>query len=48
MVPPRVDYALTEQGQRVRPVLAELLGWGTQYLGRDGNCQPAEPAALEN
>ena len=33
-VPPRVDYSLTEQGQRVRPVFAELLGWGTQYLGR--------------
>ena len=33
-VPPRVDYSLTEQGQRVRPVFAELLGWGIQYLGR--------------
>jgi len=35
-VPPRVDYSLTEQGQRVRPVFAELLGWGVQYLGRAG------------
>lgn len=34
-VPPRVDYALTEQGQRVRPLFAELLGWGMQYLGCD-------------
>ena len=25
-VPPRVDYSLTEQGQRVRPVFAELIG----------------------
>ena len=33
-VPPRVDYSLTQQGQRVRPVFAELLGWGIQYLGR--------------
>ena len=33
-VPPRVDYSLTEQGQRVRPVFAELLGWGIKYLGR--------------
>ena len=33
-VPPRVDYSLTEQGQSVRPVFAELLGWGMQYLGR--------------
>ncbi len=33
-VPPRVDYSLTAQGQRVRPFFAELLDWGTQYLGR--------------
>ena len=33
-VPPRVDYSLTEQGQRVRPIFAELLSWGIQYLGR--------------
>ena len=39
-VPPRVDYALTEQGQRVRPVFAELLGWGVQYLERDGGPAP--------
>ena len=25
-VPPRVDYSLTEQRQRVRPVFAELIG----------------------
>ena len=37
-VPPRVDYSLTEQGQRVQPLFAELLGWGRQYLGRDGGC----------
>jgi len=41
-VPPRVDYSLTAQGQRVRPVFAELLGWGLQYLSRDGGCVPAE------
>ncbi|GAA4352004.1 winged helix-turn-helix transcriptional regulator [Hymenobacter saemangeumensis] len=34
-VPPRVDYSLTEQGQRVRPVFMELLGWGLNYLERD-------------
>ena len=45
-VPPRVDYSLTEQGQRVRPVFAELLGWGMQYLGRPGGCPlPETPAA---
>ena len=43
-VPPRVDYSLTEQGQRVRPFFAELLGWGIQYLGREGGCPIAGPA----
>ena len=44
-VPPRVDYSLTGQGQRVRPVFAELLGWGQQYLGRAGGAVPEVPAA---
>ncbi|SFQ32823.1 winged helix-turn-helix transcriptional regulator [Hymenobacter arizonensis] len=42
-VPPRVDYSITEQGQRVRPVLMELLGWGMQYLTRNGDDCPAAP-----
>ena len=45
-VPPRGDYGLTEQGQRVRPVFVGLLGWGMQYLGRAGGCSlPEVPAA---
>ncbi|UOQ97941.1 helix-turn-helix transcriptional regulator [Hymenobacter sp. 5317J-9] len=48
-VPPRVDYSLTEQGQRVRPVFAELLGWGLQYLERAGGCGVAGlPATQKN
>jgi DNA-binding HxlR family transcriptional regulator len=43
-VPPRVDYSLTEQGQSVRPVFAELVGWGLQYLERAGDCGVAEQA----
>ena len=45
VVPPRVDYSLTEQGQRVRSVFAELLGWGIQYLGRDTDCGAPEARA---
>jgi len=41
-VPPRVDYSLTEQGERVRPVFMELLGWGLDYLQRPRPV--AEPA----
>ena len=44
VVPPRVDYSLTEQGLRVRPVFAELLGWGMQYLGRTGGLPLPDPA----
>ena len=44
VVPPRVDYSLTEQGLSVRPVFAELLGWGMQYLGRAGGRPSAGPA----
>ena len=30
----------------MRPVFAELLGWGMQYLGRPGSCPlPETPAA---
>lgn len=40
-VPPRVDYSLTEQGQRVQPLFGELVGWGLQYLNRTGGCEVA-------
>ncbi len=32
-VPPRVEYALTEFGRTLEPVLRMLQGWGSQYLG---------------
>ena len=41
-MPPCVDYSLTEQGQRVRPVFGELVGWGQQYLARTGGCGQSE------
>ena len=45
-VPPRVDYGLTEQGQRVQPLFGELVGWGKQYLDRTGGCGlPPMPAS---
>lgn len=31
-VPPRVEYAFTELGQTLTPVLKLLCDWGTQYL----------------
>ncbi len=31
-VPPRVDYGLTEQGERVRPLLGSMIDWSSGYL----------------
>ncbi len=31
-VPPRVEYALTVEGERLRPVILALREWGRNYL----------------
>ena len=31
-VPPRVEYALTERGQTLRPILEELLAWAVEQM----------------
>ena len=33
-VPPRVDYALTELGRSLQPVLIAMRDWGTAYASR--------------
>ena len=40
-VPPKVEYALTEFGRSIQPVLEAMYGWGSGYLARKGvevNC----------
>ncbi|KUJ75145.1 hypothetical protein AVO42_07280 [Thiomicrospira sp. XS5] len=32
VVPPKVDYRLTEQGERLKPVLELLYEWGADYI----------------
>ena len=34
-VPPKVEYALTERGQRIGPVLEAMVTWGFDYMQRD-------------
>jgi len=35
--PPRVEYAVSEYGQTVRPVVEVLYGWGEGHIARCGN-----------
>ncbi|WP_375435875.1 winged helix-turn-helix transcriptional regulator [uncultured Hymenobacter sp.] len=39
-VPPKVEYTLTERGQRVRPLLEAMTTWGLDYLQREGCTVP--------
>lgn len=50
VVPPRVEYSLTELGQSIRPVLEAMYAWGTGYLhgkGVDVNCSMIPPEVLD-
>ena len=41
VIPPRVEYSLTEFGRTIRPVLDSMYDWGSRYLERKGltaNC----------
>jgi DNA-binding HxlR family transcriptional regulator len=42
-VPPRVEYALTEKGQALVPIIESMRRYGTDWLGAEGSCtEPAE------
>ena len=41
VVPPKVEYALTDFGQSIRPILHAMYDWGADYLrsnGIEANC----------
>lgn len=42
VVPPKVEYRLTEQGESLKPILEAIYAWGTDYLaskGIEANCE---------
>jgi len=42
-VPPRVEYALTEKGRALLPIIEDMREYGRRWLGAGGEC--ASPAA---
>ena len=44
-VPPRVEYALTDKGRALVPIIESMRAYGTEWLGATGVCTEApEPA----
>ena len=37
-VPPRVEYALTEKGRALVPIVESMRAYGTEWLGASGDC----------
>ncbi len=45
-VPPRVEYALTEKGRALVPIIESMRAYGTQWLAADGDCAEAPELAI--
>ena len=44
-VPPRVEYALTDKGLALLPIIDGMRAYGEQWLGAQCAAEPAEPVA---
>src|SRR4030088_414189 len=42
-VPPRVEYALTEKGRALIPIIEDMRAYGRRWLRAEGGCDPAAP-----
>ena len=48
-VPPRVEYALTDKGRALIPIIDSMRAYGASWLGADGGdsaCAPVEPVVV--
>jgi len=45
-VPPRVEYALTEKGRALLPIIEDMRAYGTAWLDATGDCTPAAEVEL--
>jgi DNA-binding HxlR family transcriptional regulator len=45
-VPPRVEYALTEKGRALVPIVESMRAYGTEWLGAQGDCAEAPEAVV--
>ena len=43
-VPPRVEYALTEKGRALVPIIESMRSYGTEWLGAEDTCSEAPEA----
>ena len=46
-VPPRVEYALTEKGRALVPLIEDMRTYGREWLGCEADAQPAETVQRE-
>ncbi len=42
-MPPRVEYALTDKGEALRPIIEDMRAWGSRWLEGDAACVADEP-----
>src|ERR687893_556149 len=45
-VPPRVEYALTEKGRALVPIIESMRRYGSEWLGAQGSCAEAPEVPL--
>ncbi len=45
-MPPRVEYALTEKGEALVPLIEDMRRYGKLWLGLDVDAAPVDDAAV--